>query len=770
MSRNVIILTLLLLACFSVKAQITGTIKDTGSNEPLAGAVAGAVLDSVVVDAAIADADGRFTLAKIDPATFAGYINISCLGYADARFAPQQHIEARLSAESTELHEVSVTSQALRVESGKFIFTPGAITQAVTTAWDVFAYTPLLSISRGVLSMVSKDNVIIWINGKLPEISQDALVQMLKNFPPEQIARIEVITNAGSRYDLSTGIINVVLKRELDGYYLNADATGNWSQERIDGSGSLLGFTSINNYRISAYGGYIRQNALYRSENEYLFHTDNTSRHQTTADENCFDSYNAALTFSCKPSEHITTGVSGLISGMKYNYNQATDSHSFDALGNQTDGLSTYYERFKPFTSPHASFSAFYIHFLNDGKSNFELRASANLVDRPENTAYYEDGQLQYTEQTNCRFRSIGSVAEFQKYFSNGSSLTSGYIFHYSSYKDRQHLVTGEDLFDYSDITNTIYSDFSHQFSPTVSFMAGMRAQWMHSMGHQLVNDSHFSNVDFELIPNINLSFNLPHNQTLSIDYSHHINRPDYSYLNPRVIRIDDHTFQAGNSDLRNNRACDLSINYAFLKYFTFSTFATYDSGFYHEFKTTDGQDNVWISRINAGKSYNISADLRAKIPLFDNRLLICLQGVYSWTKNEMPEELADYRRVSSTFRWYPDIYWTISKRHGCSASFSFYPGSTSHLVGETFHRASQIWMTVNKEFAFGGRISLTYGTFFSDGNRKTFDTDQFYYSLRKQGYATNLSLSFSYTLYKGSPRQAIQRDDTGDSRNFTTH
>lgn len=198
-------------------------------------------------------------------------------------------------------------------------------------------------------------------------------------------------------------------------------------------------------------------------------------------------------------------------------------------------------------------------------------------------------------------------MAEFQKYFSNGSSLTSGYIFHYSSYKDRQHLVTGEDLFDYSDITNTIYSDFSHQFSPTVSFMAGMRAQWMHSMGHQLVNDSHFSNVDFELIPNINLSFNLPHNQTLSIDYSHHINRPDYSYLNPRVIRIDDHTFQAGNSNLRNNRACDLSINYAFLKYFTLSTFATYDSGFYHEFKTTDDQDNVWISRINAGKSYNIS-------------------------------------------------------------------------------------------------------------------------------------------------------------------
>lgn len=145
MTRNVIILAFLLLITFSIKAQISGIVKDAGSNEPVAGAVAGAVLDSVVVDAAIADADGRFTLAKIDPATFAGYINISCMGYADARFAPQQHIEARLSAESTELHEVSVTSQALRVESGKFISTPGAITQAVTTAWDVFAYTPLLS-------------------------------------------------------------------------------------------------------------------------------------------------------------------------------------------------------------------------------------------------------------------------------------------------------------------------------------------------------------------------------------------------------------------------------------------------------------------------------------------------------------------------------------------------------------------------------------------------------------------------------------------------
>ena len=135
-----------------------------------------------------------------------------------------------------------------------------------------------------------------------------------------------------------------------------------------------------------------------------------------------------------------------------------------------------------------------------------------------------------------------------------------------------------------------------------------------------------------------------------------------------------------------------------------------------------------------------------------------------------MPDELADYRRNSSTFRWYPDVYWTISKRHKISSSFSFYPGNTTHMVGETFHRASQIWMRVDKEFEFGGKVSLSYGTFFSDNNRKTYDTDEFYYSLNSRGYSTNVSLSFSYTLYKGRPRQAVERGDTGTNRSFTTH
>ena len=770
MKKVIVVFTIIVFTLSRITAAITGTIKDASTMEPLAGAVAGAVLDSIVVDAAIADADGRFELSQIDPSTFGGYLNISCLGYGEARYEVAPHIEALLTAEATELREVSVTQQALRVESGKFIFTPGAIAQAVNAAWDVLAYTPLLSITRGVLTMVSKEKVIIWINGLLPDLPQDAVLQFLHNFPPEQIARIEVITNAGSRYGINTGIINIVLKRELDGYYLNARGTGDWNYERVDGSGSVLGFTSFDKYRVSAYAGYNNESAVMRSDNEYHFHNDNSSRTQSIVDDHTFSSYNATLSFTYQPNKRIFSGVSGAISGIKYNYNQTTESRSFDALGNASDGLCTYYERFKPFTSPHASFSGFYIHYLNDMQSNVEVRAYGTIIDRPENSGYYENGMLQYSEEVRSRFHSAGTLAEFQKYFSNGSCLTSGYTFYYGSYKDRQHLVSGEDLFNYTDITNTIYSDFSHKFNENVSLMAGMRAQWIHTMGHQFVNDEHFSNVDFEIIPNINLSFNLPHNQTLSIDYSHSINRPDYTYLNPRVIRIDDHTFQTGNMDLRNNRSIYLNVNYSFLKYFTLSTSYSHNSGWYYELKTTDADDNVWISRQNVGSSNGFRADLRAKFPLFDNRLLICMQGVYQWEKTNMPDELADYRRKSSTLRWYPDVYWTISKRYKISSSFSFYPGNTTHMVGETFHRASQIWMSVDKEFEFGGKVSLTYGTFFSDNNRKTYDTDEFYYSLNSRGYSTSVSLSFSYTLYKGRPRQAVERGDTGANRTFTTH
>ena len=119
MKKVIVVFTIIVFTLSRITAAITGTIKDASTMEPLAGAVAGAVLDSIVVDAAIADAEGRFELSQIDPSTFGGYINISCLGYGEARYGASPHIDAILTAEATELREVSVTQQALRVESGK---------------------------------------------------------------------------------------------------------------------------------------------------------------------------------------------------------------------------------------------------------------------------------------------------------------------------------------------------------------------------------------------------------------------------------------------------------------------------------------------------------------------------------------------------------------------------------------------------------------------------------------------------------------------------
>ncbi|MCX6215427.1 hypothetical protein [Spirosoma sp.] len=64
------------------------------------------------------------------------------------------------------------------------------------------------------MQLRGKDGVIVQIDGKQTYLSMQDVVNMLKNMPSDNIEKIELITNPGSRYDASgnSGIINIRLK------------------------------------------------------------------------------------------------------------------------------------------------------------------------------------------------------------------------------------------------------------------------------------------------------------------------------------------------------------------------------------------------------------------------------------------------------------------------------------------------------------------------------------------------------------------------------
>ena len=84
------------------------------------------------------------------------------------------------------------------------------------TIWGMLRYTPMLKVDEVQgLSMLGKQDLVVYINGRKTTMSGSDVQNYLKSMPAENIKNIELITSPGSTFNVSaqTGVINIVLKR-----------------------------------------------------------------------------------------------------------------------------------------------------------------------------------------------------------------------------------------------------------------------------------------------------------------------------------------------------------------------------------------------------------------------------------------------------------------------------------------------------------------------------------------------------------------------------
>ena len=111
---------------------------------------------------------------------------------------------------------------------------------------------------RQTLKILGKNESIIFINGRKSNMDPEAVIEMLKSMPSENISKIEVITMPSSEFQVegNQGIINIILKKkptdgtngnirieENQGYYNNpyGSVTLNYRTEKLGISGSVTG-------------------------------------------------------------------------------------------------------------------------------------------------------------------------------------------------------------------------------------------------------------------------------------------------------------------------------------------------------------------------------------------------------------------------------------------------------------------------------------------------------------------------------------------------
>lgn len=231
--------------------EIRGTITDESSLPVARAAIAvRAKGDSVLVTGAFAGADGSFRVQGLRPGTYV--LRITLLGIRPAvrevtipAAAPQVALGTiQVARVAVALQGVSVEAErdAVTIEPDRNSYRSRDVAPAATNASEVLESVPSVQVDgEGKVSLRGNENVAVQINGRPSPLRGTQLAAYLKSLPSSIVDRIEVVPNPSAKYDPEgmAGIINVVLKQNVDLGLSGGLNVGAASASRYNGSGNL---------------------------------------------------------------------------------------------------------------------------------------------------------------------------------------------------------------------------------------------------------------------------------------------------------------------------------------------------------------------------------------------------------------------------------------------------------------------------------------------------------------------------------------------------
>ncbi len=233
-----LVASLLIAGSAYADGNITGTVYDKGTSEPLDFATVVLVNPETGVPlsmGAMTDENGMFVIPNAPSGKY--IIRVSMVGSI-----PQERKitvadseinlgKIELAEDAKLLQEVVVIGQKsqMSVNSEHRVFNVSSnIAATGASADELLAAVPSVDVnSDGEISLRGNSDVLVWINGKEMGMNADNRAQILRQLPAETIESIEVMTNPSSKHSTegTAGIINIRLKEDhRHGYFGNAEA------------------------------------------------------------------------------------------------------------------------------------------------------------------------------------------------------------------------------------------------------------------------------------------------------------------------------------------------------------------------------------------------------------------------------------------------------------------------------------------------------------------------------------------------------------------
>jgi hypothetical protein len=553
--------------------------------------------DSTLQKVVASDDNGIFTFEDILKGKY--YVEISFLGYE--KFSSpvfeinQKNIELtdiQLNILSNELKEVAIVARKplLEMRGDKLIMNiESSPIASQGTALEALQRAPGVVIRQEKeISLRGKSGILVMIDDKITQMSQEDLARYLQSMPATMIDKIEIINNPSARYDAAgtAGIINIKLKKDK-----NLGFNGNISSRLSYGrtpKGNLSSNLNYRNQKVNLFGNISADH--WAQDNRQFFERDIfTATNKTTFDQKFIqdqkeNSLFAKIGADFFLNKNTTLGI--MTTGSTAAENMNFDN-TIDVLGYNSDDYAQLFAEGINKTTPHRiAYNVNFKHVLDTLGREFTIDADYSTFMK-KNTQDVNNMYLNSAKQetkTSYRLRNnnqtdfgvFAAKADYIHPFKNKSVMELGWksswvginnaIFFEQKLADNSWLpqTNRNNDFEYDENINAAYINYNFPVGKKINIQSGLRIENTNNKGYSKTLDSTITRGYTNFFPTANINYTLNDKNMLSFSYSLRVNRPSYEDLNPFIFYIDEFTYGKGNPYLRPEFTNAVSISHTF--------------------------------------------------------------------------------------------------------------------------------------------------------------------------------------------------------------
>jgi outer membrane receptor protein involved in Fe transport len=596
--------------------KLSGKLIDADNKEVSYATVTLLRADKTVANGSLSDDNGNFTITPTGYGTFT--LRISAIGMEPKNIpdititsdAANKNLgKIKVSSSATKLKEVNVVGEKpiMEMKVDKKVFNVEKnTTTAGGSASDVLQNVPSVSVDvDGTVSLRGKQDVTILIDGKPATLLGTDAASALQSLPASSIESVEVITNPSAKYDAQglTGIINIITKKDgrlgINGYATIGAGTadkynGNLGLNARKGKWNV--FLNSNARLNSNYNRTTTQKHDMEADSMYIYGYEHSQRHFN----GFFNSLGATYDFDKNHSITFTQNINR----MNFSYKDPAYNNAYTGMSRANLLDSTY--RYSQASGGPLSFSTSLDYKAKLKKPGAELSIDATFATTTiQRTQQYQtvydsmypapnnmstkwltnqnapghggnssfNAWADYTVPLFTKNGKLGAGVKTQFYWFNSvnSPLVDSNIYSFDTTLKKFDVRSSNghmdsslyNNFQYNQQIHAAYLNWSDQLGK-FSYQLGLRAEYSKYSGsdYAITNQVFENSFPLSLFPSAFVTYQLPAQQSVYLNYSRRINRPSFWDLMPFLDRSNPSVISQGNPGVVPEFIQNLELSY----------------------------------------------------------------------------------------------------------------------------------------------------------------------------------------------------------------